>query len=151
MRSEAGVIERNLFIEATPETVFSFLVDPQLLARWIGRSPAEAPRPGGSLRIDFTLGSGRVALGTYTEVSFPRRLAFTFGWEGQDSLPPGTSLVEFDLAPHKGGTILRFRHSGLPEEAPPEASSEQHRERWSFYLARLRDVAAHASSSPPSL
>jgi uncharacterized protein YndB with AHSA1/START domain len=151
MRSEAGIIERNLFIEATPETVFPFLVDSRLLARWIGRSPAEAPRPGGRLRIDFALGSGRVALGIYTEVSFPRRLAFTFGWEGQESLPPGSSLVEFDLAPHKGGTLLRVRHSGLPEEAPPEASPEEHGERWSFYLERLRDAVACASSSPPSL
>jgi hypothetical protein len=31
---EGGVIEREIFIAASPEAVFSFLVDPLLMAEW---------------------------------------------------------------------------------------------------------------------
>jgi uncharacterized protein YndB with AHSA1/START domain len=128
--------------------VFSFLVEPELIARWIGRSPSAAPQPGGLFRIDFIFGSGRVALGTYMEVSPPHRLAFTFGWEGQGALPPGTSVVEFDLVPQQNGTLLGFRHSGLPE-APPEVSAEQHEGHWSIYLSRLKEAVQAATTSAP--
>jgi uncharacterized protein YndB with AHSA1/START domain len=65
-----------------------------------------------------------------------RRVAFTWGWESPRSdlaaLPPGTSLVEIELEPRDGGTHLRLRHSGLPEELQPI-----HAERWSIHLERL--------------
>ena len=69
----------------------------------------------------------------------PRRIAFTWGWESHDTdhadlglLPPGASLVEIDLVPKEGGTLVRFRHSGLPD-----VLSEMHGDRWSRYLVRL--------------
>jgi uncharacterized protein YndB with AHSA1/START domain len=138
MSSERRVIKRELFIAATPETVFGFLVDPAQMAQWIGLSHALEPHPGGGFRIEVS--SGHVARGVYTEVTPYRRVAFTWGWETQDpalaALKPGTSLVEFELEPKDGGTLVRFRHSGLPKDLEP-----MHRERWSFYLARLQAVA----------
>jgi hypothetical protein len=47
-------------------------------------------------------------------------------------LRPGVSLVEFELEPKNGGTLLRLRHSRLPSEL-----TTIHGERWSVYLARL--------------
>jgi len=40
--------------------------------------------------------------------------------------------VEIDLQPERGGTRLRLRHSGLPEELLP-----RHADRWAYYLGRL--------------
>jgi uncharacterized protein YndB with AHSA1/START domain len=134
----AGVIERRVFIEASPETVFSFLVEPELMARWIGRSP-QHPR---NLAACFELTSLLAVDGwplVHTEVSPPHRLAFTFGWKGQGALPPGRSVVEFGLVPQQIGTLLGFRHSGLPD-APPEVSAERHEDHWSIYLSRLREA-----------
>jgi len=49
-------------------------------------------------------------------IPYPR-VVFTWGWESEDSalsaLTPGSSAVEFDLESKDGGTLLRFRHSGL--------------------------------------
>jgi hypothetical protein len=47
-------------------------------------------------------------------------------------LPPGASLVEIDLVPRDGGTLVRFRHSGLPDTL-----WNLHDQRWSDYLAKL--------------
>jgi len=55
-------------------------------------------------------------------------------------LPPGTSLVEIELESKDGGTLLRLRHSRLPE-----ATSTIHGERWSAYLGRLEAVARQGS------
>ena len=37
MAAEQDPIERQVLIPARPETVFKFLVEPELMARWIGR------------------------------------------------------------------------------------------------------------------
>jgi hypothetical protein len=42
-------------------------------------------------------------------------LAYSFGWDGSETVPQGSSLVEIDLveAP-PDGTLLRLTHTGLP-------------------------------------
>ena len=52
--TEAPVYERELQIDASPETVWEFLVDPEKVARWKGL-PATAfdARPGGTYRIEI--------------------------------------------------------------------------------------------------
>jgi uncharacterized protein YndB with AHSA1/START domain len=135
MSDEADLIEREIFIEASPETVFEFLVEPDLMAQWIGLAHTLEPRPGGTFRVEVS--QGYVARGVYQEVVRPRRVVFTWGWEEADdatmrTLRPGASVVEIDLEPRDGGTRLRFRHSGLTK-----ATSSRHGERWSHYLSRL--------------
>jgi uncharacterized protein YndB with AHSA1/START domain len=137
MSSEGGVVEREVFIDAPPRMVFEFLVDAQLMARWIGSFQQIDPRPGGIFQVEVS--PGNVARGRYTEVVPFRRVAFTWGWSSQDpelaALRPGTSLVEIELEPKDGGTLLRLHHSRLPDALGPI-----HAERWSVYLGRLAAV-----------
>jgi uncharacterized protein YndB with AHSA1/START domain len=135
--SGAVIVERQIFIAASPETVFGFLIDPALMARWIGEEHELNPHPGGIFRV--ALRAGAVASGVYEEVLPYRRVAFTWGWEGRDDLPPGTSLVEIDLEPKDGGTLLRLRHSGLACEALAPFTPEEHGKRWTYYLSRLAE------------
>lgn len=148
MSGKGSVIERQLFIDASPQTVFRFLVDPKLMAHWIGVLHSLQPRPGGLFQVEVS--RGNVARGAYTEVTPPRRVAFTWGWDsGDPSLaltPPGTSLVEIELEPKDGGTLLRLRHSGLPDATIPI-----HRERWSLYLDRLGAAARGQNGRPAAL
>ncbi len=100
--TEAPVYERELQIDASPETVWEFLVDPEKVARWKGL-PATAfdPQPGGAYRIEIV--PGRVASGAFVELERPRRLVYTWGWEpgpeGPNPVPPGSSTVEIELEP----------------------------------------------------
>ncbi len=131
----------EMTIEADPASVFAFFTDPKRLVRWMGASATLDPQPGGLLLVDVV--EGRVARGKFTEVVPVSRLAYTFGWEGGEKVPPGASLIEIDLAPNNGGTFLRFKHSGLPPEAVPG-----HREGWNHYLGRLAMVAAGHDPGP---
>ena len=138
MSGERGVVEREIFILAAPETVFSFLIDPALMAHWIGASHKLEPRPDGIFEVEVS--PGNIARGVFTEVTPPHRVAFTWGWESRDlelaTVPPGQSLVEIELIRKEGGTLLHLRHSRLPASL-----SDIHRERWAVHLGRLQHVS----------
>jgi len=135
MTGTDDAIEREIFIAAAPEVVFAFLVDAEKIASWLGALEELDARPGGTLAVQLT--ESNIASGRYTEVVPSRRVAFTWGWQSHDSalaeLRPGASLVEIELTPKDGGTLLRLRHSRLPGKL-----QTIHRDRWDVYLARLQ-------------
>ena len=137
---QSDVLELEVRIEASRETVFEFFTDPAKIIQWNGQSATLEPTPGGLYRVDV---NGRnIARGEYIEVTPPSRVVFTWGWEGEASpLPPGKSTVEVSLTEDGGGTIVRLRHLGLPADqlAP-------HTDGWKHYLARL--VVAGAGGDP---
>ena len=84
------------------------------------------------------------ARGTFREVVPVHRLAYSFGWEGNEEVSPGSSLIEIDLIEQDGGTLLRMTHSGLPN-ATTQAS---HGKGWAHYLGMLTEVAAGHNPGP---
>src|SRR5919204_2366136 len=103
MAVDTKVIERTITIEASPETVFGLLTDPKEYVRWKGRVAALEPRPGGVFRVQFAEPQ-QIAAGRYVEVVPNRRVVFTWGWEGDELGPPGSSTVEITLEPAGRGT-----------------------------------------------
>jgi uncharacterized protein YndB with AHSA1/START domain len=135
MAVDTKVIERVITIDAPPETVFRLLTDPVQYVTWKGRLAELEPRPGGRFRVEFA-STKDVAAGKYVEVIPGRRVVFTWGWEGNEMVPPGSSTVEIDLTPLGSGTRLRLVHRGLPQVA-----IASHTEGWDYFLPRLTDVA----------
>ncbi len=135
------VVEREIRIAASPETVLSFLTDPAKMTQWMGTQVTLDPRPGGIYRVQIN--EETVARGEYVEVS-DQQVVFSFGWEGDESpVPPGSSTVEVTLTPDGDGTVVRLQHSGLPAPA-----REQHAEGWEHYLARLAAAAEGRDPGP---
>ena len=135
MALDTKVIERVITIDASPDIVFRLLTDPVQYVRWKGRLAELEPRPDGTFRVEF--GSAKdIAAGKYVEVIRDRRVVFTWGWQGNEAVPPGSSTVEIDLKPMGSGTLLRLVHRGLPQEAVAS-----HTEGWDYFLPRLADVA----------
>jgi uncharacterized protein YndB with AHSA1/START domain len=142
--AEAFVVRRETQIAAPPATVFAFLTDPDKILRWMGSEAQTETHPGG-LYLIKNIGSGdRTARGTFREVVPVHRLAYSFGWEGRDDVPPGSSLVEIDLIDNEGGTLLRMTHSGLPNEE----MCASHNEGWAHYLGRLTVAAPGGDPGP---
>jgi uncharacterized protein YndB with AHSA1/START domain len=134
--TDTSVYERTLTIDASPETVWEFLVDPEKLMRWKGINADLDPKPGGIFRCEVI--PGHIARGKYVEIDKPNRLVFTWGWEGEEGVPPGSSTIEIELAAEGDGTSLRFVHKDLPS-AEAVAS---HAHGWDHYLPRLETAAA---------
>lgn len=135
MTVDTKAIEKVINIAARPETVFRLLTDPNEYIRWKGKLAQLEPRPGGTFRVDFQ-NDKDIAAGKFVEVVPGRRVVFTWGWEGSEIVPPGSSTVEIDLEPDGQGTRLRLVHRGLPEGAVAS-----HTEGWDFFLPRLTNVA----------
>ena len=137
--TETTSVEREIAIDASPETVWEFLVDPAKATRWMGLDATIDPRPGGVYRVHVVPGS--TAVGEFVELDPPRRLVFTWGWEpGRDTpdeVPPGSTRIEFELVQSGDGTMLRFSHTGLPA-----AAGASHGHGWDHYFARLAVAAA---------
>jgi uncharacterized protein YndB with AHSA1/START domain len=132
---DTRTFRHELHIEARPETVYPYFTDPEKMAAWMGVDHKLDPVPGGVYRVDIT---GReVAVGEFVELDPPRRVVFTWGWEGSTEVPPGATTIEVELTPDATGTTLSFTHRGLP--ASP---SDRHAVGWRHYLGRLRVAAS---------
>jgi len=145
--TERVAVEREIDIAASAETVWSFLVDPEKITRWWGSRAELDPKPGGAWRVEI---SGRnIARGEVLEVDPPSRLVYSFGWETagnglSDALPPGSSVVEFNLIPTAAGTTVRLVH----RDVPGGELASSHGAGWQHYLARLALSATGADPGP---
>ena len=137
--NELLVVRRETQISAPPATVFAFLTDPEKIISWMSAEATTEAYPGGLYLLKGVGGDhARVARGAFREVVPVHRLAYTFGWEGGQEVPPGSSLIEIDLTEQNGGTLVRLTHSGLPDAAQCAA----HDRGWAYYMERLAVVAA---------
>jgi uncharacterized protein YndB with AHSA1/START domain len=136
--NEPLLVRREVQIAAQPATVFAFLTDPEKILSWMGAEATTEARPDGLYLIKGIGSRTHVARGAFREVVPVHRLAYSFGWEGHEEVPPGSSLVEIDLIERDGGTLLRLTHSGLPNAL----QCAYHDRGWTHYLGRLSTAAA---------
>jgi uncharacterized protein YndB with AHSA1/START domain len=142
--SPTFVVEREVRIEASPETVFEFFTDPVKAVRWMGVAATLDPRPGGVYRVEI---GSYIAVGEFVEVDPPNRIAWTWGWENDPEMtPPGSSTVEVTLTPEGDGTLVRLVHSGLRSERSVEGHGHGH--GWDQYMPRLAIAATGGDPGP---
>ncbi len=133
---------REIMIDATPETIWPFLTEPDKHVEWEGTVAELDPRPGGIYRV-LVQGKHQSA-GEYIEVVPMQKVVFTFGWEQQDHpIPPGSTTVEISLYPEGDKTRVRLVHRGLPEDA-----ANDHGVGWAHYLQRLATSVTGGDPGP---
>jgi uncharacterized protein YndB with AHSA1/START domain len=136
------LVEHEVRVAASPETVFDYFTDPAKMVQWLGTEATLDPRPGGTCRVN-PAGHATV-LGEFVEVRRPRRIVFTWGWESAlYATPPQSTLVEVSLTPDGGETIVRLAHRRLQSQAVAFHSAG-----WRHFLARLAVAAAGADPGP---
>jgi uncharacterized protein YndB with AHSA1/START domain len=124
-------------------TVFAFFTDTERWTAWQGVGGKVDARAGGVLRV--IMPDAAAASGHFIEVVPPRRIVFTWGWEGNGiPVPPGSSIVTIELEPADGGTMVRLTHTGLQ----PADIRELHRAGWERYLDRLTRRATGGDPGP---
>jgi uncharacterized protein YndB with AHSA1/START domain len=133
------IVERR--VAASPERVFAYFADSAKWTAWQGTEAEIELRPGGIWRVNVT-GDG-FASGQVVEVVPNRRVVFTWGWEKNSPVLPGSSTVTIDLFPDGDGTTIRLTHSDLPPD-----QMDLHRAGWSHYGSRLAAVVEGRDPGP---
>ena len=128
---EALVVRREQHVPAPPAAVFALLTDPEKILRWMGTEAQVEPQPGGLYLVNVT--GARFARGSFREVVPVHRLAYSFGWDGSEEVPPGSTLVEIDLIEQPDGTMNAHPPNPdaadrLSRAAAPEANRRNHGE-----------------------
>jgi uncharacterized protein YndB with AHSA1/START domain len=136
---------REIVIDATPETIWPFLVDADKHVRWFGTAAEMDPRPGGVYRV--LVGGEHQSGGEYVEVEPFEKVVFTFGWaEPNHPIPPGSTTVEISLLPEGEKTRVRLVHRGLPADAV-----DDHGRGWARYIGRLAVAATGGDPGPDDI
>lgn len=131
----SDLFRTSITIDAAPAAVFPYLVDAELIVRWMGEHAETEPMAGGRLRLDII---GVPVRGTFVAVEPPHRVVFTWGHAGSTVLPPGASTVEITLTEQPGPrTVVELVHSGLPVVMAPG-----HARGWAHFAERLQVAAA---------
>ncbi|MBK8470624.1 MAG: SRPBCC domain-containing protein [Actinomycetales bacterium] len=130
----------SIDIEAPPHRVFDFLVTDTGITSWMGQWASLDPVPGGRFAVDI---AGYCARGMFLEVDPPRRVTVSWGFAGNETLPPGSSTVSFELTPISGGTRVEVVHTDLPEGDVPG-----HAAGWAHFLPRLTRAVAGEQLPP---
>ena len=140
--SPSEPIVREVRVAAPREEVFRYFTDPDKMILWHARAAWVDLRPGGEFRIDIT--DGHMARGEFLEIDPPRRVVFSWGWDGSTELPPGASRVEITFADvGEGDTLMRLVHTGIPQNLRDGNVSG-----WDHYLPRLQLAASGQRPGP---
>jgi uncharacterized protein YndB with AHSA1/START domain len=153
---EFGSIEREIYVDAPPETVFDVVSSPDHIRDWWSAETEVEAAPGSSGELTWRdEASGRVDVVPITVIDAEPPHRFSFRWTheaGEVASPTNSMLVTFELTPSGAGTALRLTETGFRERgweiAVLEEAYNDHVQGWDFYLPRIADVAARQVSSP---
>lgn len=135
------MFECSIDIDAPPQTVFGYFVDPKAILEWIGDYAVLDARPDGEFTLDI---EGIPVRGRYVEVLEPERIVVTWGHAGSEAMPPGSTEVEFTFAPTGSGTHVTVAHRELPD-----GHAASHRVGWPMFLGRLREAISASEETDP--
>lgn len=115
------MLERHMFIPASPREVWETLTDPPAVSTWFGAQVDWDLNPGGSAR--FLEDGGAVREGRVDEVIPDLHLRFRWWPEGESD--GGATEVTYRLEPHEEGTSLTITERQLPAAMSAQARSAQ--------------------------
>jgi uncharacterized protein YndB with AHSA1/START domain len=152
---EFGSIEREVFVEASPEIVFDVVSSPDQIKEWWPDDARYELTPGvaGEIAFGDRGAGGKVVAFTVVDVRPPRTFSFRWTQPADEVAEQGNSLlVTFDLTPSGDGTLVKMTETGFREMGWEVAVLEQeyqdHVTGWNFYLPRLAPYVATLSVRP---
>ena len=137
-----ATLTKTIYIKAPPERVWTYLVEPDKLARWFheGDRKLEAGQDYALLSEHEDKEDRRLCWGRVLVSEPPKRLVYTFthaSMNGQES------QVEWRLVPAFGGTQVTLIHSGFEDYEGDALGILSNLDKgWDDHFRRLRMVAS---------
>ena len=132
--------EVQIWIDAIPDRVFPYFVEPDKISQWLSKSAATNLVVGGEMKMIAK--NDAVAIGEFLVIDPPRQVKFTWGWVNRTEVPPGSTTVDIKLEAENGGTRVTLCHSDLPTEG----WATRHQTHWAMYLEDLNRMLCSTPS-----
>ena len=136
MTTTANSIRLERTIDPSIERVYAAWTDPSLLTKWYCPNPAWEVKLEGDIAAghDYRVHMGEhVVEGSYTELTPPTTIAFTWRWANLDN---PFSNVRVELTEAAEGTLLVLTHTDLADAE----DAKNHEDGWVSCLNRLPEV-----------
>lgn len=148
MTETVNEIRKVVEIEASAETVFKALTDPDELTQWFPDAAELEPKVGGKTRFTFYKDSKRTnptnkkretdksTKGRILDLVKNKKLAYTWQHEGVPDFPE--TVVTWELESLSSNrTRVTLTHSGFTGKEPSNVSFEGHDQGWSHFIEVL--------------
>lgn len=149
--TEYGSIEREIFVDASPEVVFEVVSSPEHISEWWTDDASFEVRPGA---VGELIWGNRVDVLPIMVVDAQPPRLFSFRWCYPDSKVDDDAdslLVTFELTPSGTGTKIRLTETGFREMGWEVAKlEEQYREHstgWDTFVPRLGEYVTRLVST----
>jgi uncharacterized protein YndB with AHSA1/START domain len=134
-------------IEAPPSRVWSALIEPALLSRWLGPNAVVKPKAGGRFSVTLDPGIEREALIDIFEPH--RRLRLVYLTPPAMPAFEGAVVDDYLIEPEGATTIVRLLGSGIPEGRMWDGHYMKLRTNSERALARLKMLMERKVAPPP--
>lgn len=131
-----SILQKTIFLRASPAEVWAFLTEPAKLAKWF-HAPKTPLAQGEKLEL-FGAESGDLLIWGEVRVARPPEyLEYTFTVK---PMGDAVSLVKWTLTEVPGGTQLALEHSGLPASADGFDLILALDKGWDDHFMQMRDA-----------
>ncbi|WP_431279948.1 SRPBCC domain-containing protein [Leifsonia poae] len=153
---EFGSIERELYIDASPEIVFDVISSPEHIREWWNGAETElSPTSGSVSYVAWGRGTAEEDVQPLTVVEADRPRSFSFRWvyEGEpEATATNSLLVTFELIPRGDGTLLKLVETGFREKgweiAVLEEAYADHSRGWDIFVPAIGAYVTRLVSTP---
>jgi uncharacterized protein YndB with AHSA1/START domain len=126
------------FPNQSPETVFNYWVDSDLMTQWWPPAAEIDPVVGGRFHLHWPEHNWTLR-GTITQLIEARELGFTWQWDHFQGEP---QEVHIQFEPANGGTQVTITHGPYLLTEDEQKEREGHMSGWDFFLSNLQKVVA---------
>jgi uncharacterized protein YndB with AHSA1/START domain len=129
------------FPQFTPEELFDYFTQAELLKCWWPQHAITEPRIGGKYQLSWPDMNWDLT-GEFTVFEPGRRLAFTWQWQHEQEKP--VRQVDLTFEPLDGGSRLVLRHGNYQDNESDQADRRGHLEGWTYFLKQLQELSKGA-------
>ena len=126
------------FPTVTPEMLFDYWTQPELLQRWWPQEAEVEPRVDGAYHFSWPR-MGWNLRGNYTAFEPGKNLAFTWKWDSEPELAPIRHvIVTFEMLA-EGGTRISITHGPYNDFWEDQEERVGHLDGWTHFLGKLQE------------
>ncbi|MEL6572449.1 MAG: SRPBCC domain-containing protein [Pseudomonadota bacterium] len=127
------ILQKSIYLKATPAQVWAYLTEPEKLAIWFHKP--ERPLTEGPFEMFGVKSGDRLIWGEVLVAEPHKRLEYTFTVK---PMGDAVSTVKWQIEEVPGGTNLRLEHVDLPQGAEAFGLTLALDNGWDEHMGRMR-------------